>query len=304
MWTAWPLRMTRAEVEEMGVNIEKGEQVDVEDVLGRWDPDTPVNGGESSNGLESRTSKFRDKLDSHLLGVSSTALKDSLPHLDVGDAVAVCNEGSEPMDESTAEGSRRKAMTDVLSGRRVLVSRKRKPVQDSDNDATEPEYGPWSTRYCGHQFGVWAGQLGDGRAISLLETESEGGGRQEIQLKGAGRTPFSRQADGLAVMRSGVREYLGCEGESGQMKRHEINPSGHSYRCTWNTYDSISGFIDHPEPPRHEGGRTGATLTSRTTSTYFHPHWPFRSSEPWIGRTKLSPNLPWRRVAERERRQW
>lgn len=59
--------------------------------------------------------------------------------------------------------------------------------------------------------GVWAGQLGDGRAISLLETVSAEGGRQEIQLKGAGRTPFSRTADGLAVLRSGIREYLGCE---------------------------------------------------------------------------------------------
>lgn len=65
----------------------------------------------------------------------------------------------------------------------------------------------------GHQFGSWAGQLGDGRAVSILETTTADGKRQEIQLKGAGRTPFARTADGLAVLRSGVREYLCAEGE-------------------------------------------------------------------------------------------
>ncbi|ORX35615.1 hypothetical protein BD324DRAFT_652165 [Kockovaella imperatae] len=217
MWTAWPLRITKSEVEEMGVNVDAGEQVDVEDVLRRWDVEDSSwqSSGESSrNGLQLRTSKHRAKLEGHLIGVSPMALRDSLPHLDVGDASEVCNDGAEPMDESTAEGSCRKALADVISGRQVLVSRKGKePAQDEDEDKGPPssDYGPWSTRYCGHQFGQWAGQLGDGRAISLFETESEHGGRQEVQLKGGGRTPFSRQADGLAVMRSGVREYLGCE---------------------------------------------------------------------------------------------
>jgi hypothetical protein len=50
--------------------------------------------------------------------------------------------------------------------------------------------------------------------INAVETYSKDGGRQEIQLKGSGRTPFSRSADGLAVLRSGVREYLCAEGES------------------------------------------------------------------------------------------
>lgn len=64
-----------------------------------------------------------------------------------------------------------------------------------------------ATRYAGHQFGVWAGQLGDGRAISLGEILYEGQ-RYEIQTKGSGLTPFSRMGDGKAVIRSSVREYL------------------------------------------------------------------------------------------------
>ena len=71
-----------------------------------------------------------------------------------------------------------------------------------------------STRYAGHQFGVWAGQLGDGRAISLGELLTPSG-RQEIQTKGSGLTPFSRQGDGKAVIRSSVREFFGSEAMHG-----------------------------------------------------------------------------------------
>jgi uncharacterized protein YdiU (UPF0061 family) len=67
-----------------------------------------------------------------------------------------------------------------------------------------------ASRYAGHQFGVWAGQLGDGRAISLGEI-SNGLGHFEIQTKGSGLTPFSRMGDGKAVIRSSVREYLCSE---------------------------------------------------------------------------------------------
>ncbi|WP_408095501.1 protein adenylyltransferase SelO [Peredibacter sp. HCB2-198] len=72
-----------------------------------------------------------------------------------------------------------------------------------------------STRYAGHQFGVWAGQLGDGRAISLGEIQTPNIGRQEIQTKGSGLTPFSRRGDGKAVIRSSVREYLCSEAMNG-----------------------------------------------------------------------------------------
>src|SRR3954464_1665535 len=83
---------------------------------------------------------------------------------------------------------------EVLAGNRVL-----------------PGMQPFAARYGGHQFGVWAGQLGDGRAITLGDIAARNGGRQELQLKGAGRTPYSRTADGRAVLRSSLREYLCSE---------------------------------------------------------------------------------------------
>lgn len=65
--------------------------------------------------------------------------------------------------------------------------------------------------YGGHQFGNWAGQLGDGRAINLGEIVNQQGEHWALQLKGAGPTPYSRSADGLAVLRSSVREFLCSE---------------------------------------------------------------------------------------------
>ena len=70
---------------------------------------------------------------------------------------------------------------------------------------------PYAANYGGHQFGNWAGQLGDGRNISLGEVINATGERWELQLKGAGRTPYSRGADGRAVLRSSVREFLCSE---------------------------------------------------------------------------------------------
>ena len=70
---------------------------------------------------------------------------------------------------------------------------------------------PYAMCYGGHQFGNWAGQLGDGRAINLGEVINRAGNRWALQLKGAGPTPYSRTADGLAVMRSSVREFLCSE---------------------------------------------------------------------------------------------
>jgi uncharacterized protein YdiU (UPF0061 family) len=65
--------------------------------------------------------------------------------------------------------------------------------------------------YSGHQFGVWAGQLGDGRALLIGQARDAQGALWDIQLKGAGETPYSRHADGRAVMRSSIREYLCSE---------------------------------------------------------------------------------------------
>jgi serine/tyrosine/threonine adenylyltransferase len=93
----------------------------------------------------------------------------------------------------TSEDVRSNDFLDVFSGRVV-----------------PPDARPYAMCYGGHQFGNWAGQLGDGRAINLVEVRS-GKLRWTLQLKGAGETPFSRTADGLAVLRSSVREHLCSE---------------------------------------------------------------------------------------------
>ncbi len=86
------------------------------------------------------------------------------------------------------------AFADVFGGNRLL-----------------PGMQPYAANYGGHQFGNWAGQLGDGRAISLGEVVNAAGQRWELQLKGAGLTPYSRGADGRAVLRSSIREFLCSE---------------------------------------------------------------------------------------------
>jgi uncharacterized protein YdiU (UPF0061 family) len=86
------------------------------------------------------------------------------------------------------------AMLGALSGNRLL-----------------PGMLGYASCYGGHQFGHWAGQLGDGRAILLGETVNRRGQRFELQLKGAGPTPYARRADGRAVLRSSIREFLCSE---------------------------------------------------------------------------------------------
>jgi len=82
----------------------------------------------------------------------------------------------------------------------------------SGNGGFEDISYPWAQCYGGWQFGQWAGQLGDGRAISLFEaTNPETKNRYELQLKGAGQTPYSRFADGKAVLRSSIREFIVSE---------------------------------------------------------------------------------------------
>lgn len=86
------------------------------------------------------------------------------------------------------------AFTEIFSGNQLL-----------------PGMNPYATCYGGHQFGHWAGQLGDGRAINLGEILNKKNERWALQLKGAGPTPYSRTADGLAVLRSSIREFLCSE---------------------------------------------------------------------------------------------
>ncbi len=107
--------------------------------------------------------------------------------------VAIAREVAEELD-LTPEDCVSPEFTEVFSGNRVLEG-----------------MDPYATCYGGHQFGQWAGQLGDGRAINLGETVNSRGERRTLQLKGAGPTPYSRTADGLAVLRSSVREFLCSE---------------------------------------------------------------------------------------------
>ena len=93
----------------------------------------------------------------------------------------------------TVEEIQSKAFLNTFSGKEIL-----------------PETHPYAMCYAGHQFGNWAGQLGDGRAINLTEVEYNNA-FYTLQLKGAGKTPYSRTADGLAVLRSSIREYLCAE---------------------------------------------------------------------------------------------
>lgn len=74
----------------------------------------------------------------------------------------------------------------------------------------QPQTRPFAMNYAGHQFGHWAGQLGDGRAINLFEIDHNDQ-HFTLQLKGAGKTPYSRRGDGLAVLRSSIREHLCSE---------------------------------------------------------------------------------------------
>ena len=115
--------------------------------------------------------------------------------------------------------------TPVADPRLLAWSRETAGLLDLDeSDVISPEFArvfagnallegmqPYAANYGGHQFGHWAGQLGDGRAISLGEAINANGQRWELQLKGAGPTPYSRHADGRAVLRSSIREFLCSE---------------------------------------------------------------------------------------------
>ena len=103
------------------------------------------------------------------IGLSEAGLRDCVPMLNVGDALSVIGKPSllpsEEENESTEateeEIAAREELVDVLSGRSMII-----PFDENGN----PVSGPWSLRYSGHQFGVWAGQLGDGRAISVCKS--------------------------------------------------------------------------------------------------------------------------------------
>ena len=103
-----------------------------------------------------------------------------------------------------------KEVADILGFTRAFCESPAFPKVFSGN-LLLPGMDPHAACYGGHQFGNWAGQLGDGRAINLGEIVNKASGRWVLQLKGAGPTPYSRNADGLAVLRSSIREFLCSE---------------------------------------------------------------------------------------------
>jgi len=129
---------------------------------------------------------------------------------------------------------------------------------------------PLATVYSGHQFGQWAGQLGDGRAIWLGEAQSAQG-PQEIQLKGAGRTPYSRGGDGRAVLRSSIREYLCSEA------MHGLGIPTTRALC----------LVASPEPVRRETLETAALVTRVAPSFLRFGHFEHFSAQGQEGELRL-----------------
>src|SRR5262249_43336696 len=107
---------------------------------------------------------------------------------------------------------------------------------------------PSAAGYGGHQFGHWAGQLGDGRAITLGEMTAADGSRQELQLKGAGRTPYARTADGRAVLRSSIREFLCSEA------MHHLGVPTTRALCLVGTGEAVVRGMFYDGHPRTESG--------------------------------------------------
>ncbi|GAA5911580.1 hypothetical protein JCM5296_005254 [Sporobolomyces johnsonii] len=166
----------------------------------------PENDGNAPTAFTSDVREGPNFPKAKLLSLSTKLLEEWLPNLDVGKA-----------DGTEEEKAVRQQFLDVLAGKTVLA-RQGDPKGKGKDDVVGQGFAPWSLCYGGHQFGSWASQLGDGRAVSILSTPptaevaAKTGFRAiELQLKGAGRTPYSRFADGLAVLRSSIREYLGAE---------------------------------------------------------------------------------------------
>ncbi len=133
----------------------------------------------------------------HKLGESFSTRVQPLP-LDNPRLVDINPQAAELLELSSGDLSDRQMLTELLNGQYVPDS-----------------FEPLSMLYAGHQFGVWVPQLGDGRAITLAQIENNEAQLWELQLKGSGPTPYSRHADGRAVLRSTIREYLCSEAMHG-----------------------------------------------------------------------------------------
>ena len=135
--------------------------------------------------------RFREQGDLHFSPVLPARLDD--PVMVSSNKLLAEELGIDPAELATSE------MLEMMSGNFMTANIK-----------------PIALVYSGHQFGVWAGQLGDGRAMTLGELPAgDSSATWDIQLKGAGPTPYSRFADGRAVLRSSIREYLCSEAMHG-----------------------------------------------------------------------------------------
>lgn len=105
-------------------------------------------------------------------------------------------------------------------------------------------FDPLAMAYAGHQFGHWAGQLGDGRGLLLAQLVDVNGQTQDLHLKGAGHTPYSRMGDGRAVLRSVIREYL----------------AGHALNALGIASSNALGFVTSDTPVQRETLEQGACL--------------------------------------------
>lgn len=105
-------------------------------------------------------------------------------------------------------------------------------------------FDPLAMVYAGHQFGQWAGQLGDGRGLLLAQLVDQHGQTQDLHLKGAGHTPYSRMGDGRAVLRSVIREYL----------------AGHALNALGVASSNALGFVTSDTPVQRETLEQGACL--------------------------------------------
>ena len=144
--------------------------------------------------------------------------------------VAYAHEVAAQIDLSSAE-CETPLFAEVFTGNRLL-----------------PGMQPYATCYGGHQFGNWAGQLGDGRAINLGEVVNRAGLRLALQLKGAGPTPYSRGADGLAVLRSSLREFLCSEA------MHHLGVPTTRALSLILTGEQVMRDMFYDGHPRHEAG--------------------------------------------------
>lgn len=105
-------------------------------------------------------------------------------------------------------------------------------------------FDPLAMVYAGHQFGQWAGQLGDGRGLLLAQVIDNSGKLQDLHLKGAGLTPYSRMGDGRAVLRSVIREYL----------------AGHALSKLGVASSNALGFVSSRTPVQREQLERGACM--------------------------------------------